>query len=185
MAPKNGASFYPVHRVNRARGLYFSPDARSCISASSLTTHVQTCVTEMVDTCGLEPRTHPCGGCVLPNYTTGPFEIGVPTPVPPRSVLLLSGLTAEGSCQAKPVLAIRPCLNPHTLPVTCLTREKVASQISPASVALVRWFPWASRSMFCFGLNYGTLLKLIDVGAPLRWAMAQRWIASAGFEPAR
>ena len=32
----------------------------------------------MVDSCGLEPRTHPCGGCVLPNYTTGPFEIGIP-----------------------------------------------------------------------------------------------------------
>ena len=69
--------------------------------------------------------------------------------------LLLSGFTAEGSCQAKPVLAIRPCLNPHTLPVTCLPREKVASQISPTSVALVRWFPLASHSMFCFGLNYG------------------------------
>ncbi len=39
---------------------------------------------EMVDTCGLEPRTHPCEGCVLPNYTTGPFENGVPSPVLPR-----------------------------------------------------------------------------------------------------
>ena len=35
-------------------------------------------------------------------------------------------------------------------------------QTLPAFVALVRWFPLASRNMFCFGLNYGTLLKLVD-----------------------
>jgi len=31
----------------------------------------------------------------------------------PDRPLLLSGFTAEGSCRAKPVLAIRPCLNPQ------------------------------------------------------------------------
>lgn len=33
-------------------------------------------------------------------------------------------------------------------------------QTLPASVALVRWFPLASHSMFCFGLNYGILKTL-------------------------
>ena len=99
----------------------------------------------------------------LTNYTTGPFEIGVPPPVFPElhvhyfRDLLRKALVRQNRPLQFDLASIR---TPY--PVTCLPKEKVASQISPASVALVRLLSHSDSQCVLFWFELWDMLKLVD-----------------------
>lgn len=82
-----------------------------------------------------------------------------PCPVPPRTVhccfqdLLRKALVKQSRSLQFDLASIRN-------PTGHLPHQKGScKQTLPTSVTQVRWFPFASHIMFCFGLNYGTLIK--------------------------